>query len=69
MELTDLPHGQEIFYRVRFEGLVDAKYLSVPVTGHVRTAPAQRRNITFLWGGDTAGLGWGINPEWGGMRI
>src|SRR5262245_15776043 len=28
-----------------------------------------RANIRFLWGGDTAGQGWGINPDFGGMRI
>ncbi len=28
-----------------------------------------RRNIRFQWSGDTAGQGYGINPDWGGMRI
>src|SRR5262245_51575578 len=69
VELTDLPTGQEVFYRVTFQDLADPKTLSAPVVGHLRTAPAQRRDITFAWGGDTAGQGWGINPEWGGMRI
>ncbi len=68
-ELTDLPAGQEIFYRVMFQDLADLKTLSAPVLGHFRTAPAQRRDILFVWGGDTAGQGWGINPEWGGMRL
>jgi alkaline phosphatase D len=69
VELTDLPAGQEIFYRVMFQDLADLKTLSAPVLGHFRTAPAQRRDILFVWGGDTAGQGWGINPEWGGMRL
>jgi alkaline phosphatase D len=69
VDLTDLPPGQEIFYRVLFQDLVEGKSLSVPMIGHLRTAPAQRRDISFIWGGDTAGQGWGINPEWGGMRI
>ena len=69
VELTDLPAGQEIFYRVTFQDLADPKMLSAPVVGHLRTAPAQRRDVTFVWSGDTAGQGWGINPEWGGMRI
>src|SRR5262245_5735711 len=69
VELTDLPPGQEIFYRVLFQDLLDAKSLSLPMSGHLRTAPVQRRDITFIWGGDTAGQGWGINPEWGGMWI
>ena len=37
--------------------------------GQFRTAPRRRRDIRFVWGGDTAGQGWGINLEWGGMRI
>ncbi|MGE3541401.1 MAG: alkaline phosphatase [Candidatus Tectimicrobiota bacterium] len=69
VELTGLPAGQEIFYRVRFQDLADPQLLSAPVQGHFRTAPAQRRAITFVWGGDTAGQGWGINPAWGGMKI
>ena len=28
-----------------------------------------RSDLRFLWGGDTAGQGWGINPGFGGMRI
>jgi alkaline phosphatase D len=69
VELTDLPPGQEIFYRVLFQDLGDVKSVSLPAIGHLRTAPAQRRDITFIWGGDTAGQGWGINPAWGGMKI
>jgi alkaline phosphatase D len=69
VDVTDLTPGQEIFYRVVFQDLANVKSLSVPVIGHLRTAPAQRQDITFMWGGDTAGQGWGINPEWGGMKI
>ena len=69
VELTDLPAGQDIFYRVLFQDLADHKSVSTPTLGHCGTAPAQRRDITFVWSGDTAGPGWGINPEWGGMRI
>jgi alkaline phosphatase D len=50
VEVTDLPPGQEIFYRVMFQDLVDVKLLSVPVIGHLRTPPAQRQDITFVWG-------------------
>src|SRR5262249_38063431 len=58
VELTDLPAGQEIFYRVTFQALADPKMLSAPVLGHLRTAPIQRRDVTFAWSGDTAGQGW-----------
>ena len=27
------------------------------------------RDLRFVWGGDTAGQGWGINPDFGGMKI
>ena len=67
--LTDLPAGQDIFYRVTFQDLGDVKTLSAPATGRLRTAPADRRDVSFVWSGDTAGQGWGINTEWGGMRL
>ena len=69
VDLTGLPSGQEIFYRVTFEDLADGKLMSVPVSGRFRTAPAGRRTITFAWSGDEAGQGWGINPAWGGMKM
>src|SRR5215468_1914586 len=28
-----------------------------------------RTDLRFLWSGDTAGQGWGINPNFGGMKI
>ncbi|MEM9489066.1 MAG: alkaline phosphatase D family protein, partial [Myxococcota bacterium] len=70
--LSGLPADQVIFYRVRFQDLGNLKTLSEPVVGRLRTAPApvsERRSVRLLWSGDTAGQGWGINPEWGGMRI
>jgi alkaline phosphatase D len=67
--LSDLPAGQDIFYRVLFRSLSDGKTLSEPVTGRFRTPPANERRVRLLWSGDTAGQGYGINPEWGGMRI
>ncbi|MBX6323948.1 MAG: alkaline phosphatase D family protein [Rhodospirillaceae bacterium] len=67
--LTDLPADQHIFYRVSFQDLGDLKTVSGPLVGRLRTAPTAPRDITLLWSGDTAGQGWGINPDWGGMRI
>lgn len=69
MDLAGLPAGQDIFYRVQFQDLTDLRSLSEPVVGHFRTAPAERRTVTFVWSGDTAGQGWGINEDWGGMKI
>jgi alkaline phosphatase D len=68
-ELTGLPPGQRIFYEVRFQDLGDLKSESLPVRGSFTTPPRDRRNVRFVWGGDVAGQGWGINPEWGGMRM
>jgi len=66
--LADLPPDQTIFYRVIFADLADVNVLSEPVIGQFRTAPASRRAIRFVWSGDTAGQGWGINQDDGGMK-
>lgn len=68
VELTGLPADQAIFYRVYFK---DARtgVASEPWLGHLRSAPTARRNIRFVWSGDTVGQGFGINPDIGGMRI
>lgn len=67
--LTNLPPGQQLFYRVTFQDLADLNRYSAPVTGTFRTAPIDKQDIFFIWSGDTAGQGWGINPDWGGMKI
>jgi alkaline phosphatase D len=66
--IEDLPPGQDIVYRLRFQDLSSPKVASEPVTGRFRTAPSDRRSISFVWSGDTAGQGWGIDPSRGGMR-
>lgn len=68
MLLENLPAGQQMFYRVRFRDLTDINIASEPATGRFRTAPADRRDVSFVWGGDVAGQGWGINPDDGGMQ-
>src|SRR5512140_1597490 len=67
MLVQDLPAGQDIFYRVRFRDLSHTDVSSEPMIGRFRTAPADRRDVSFVWGGDVAGQGWGINPDDGGM--
>lgn len=66
--LHGLPAGQDVFYRVRFADRDDHELTGEPVIGHLRTAPTTRRDVSFVWSGDTAGQGWGINPDTGGMR-
>jgi alkaline phosphatase D len=69
VDLTGLPMGADIFVRVTFHDLDSEKATSEPVVGRFRTAPRRRRDVTFVWGGDTCGQGWGINPDFGGMRL
>jgi len=68
IDLTGLPAGQDVFYRVTWEDLAGGG-LSEPQQGHFRTAPTGKRDIRFVWSGDTAGQGWGINEAFGGMKI
>ena len=65
--LEGLPAGQDIFYRVRFDDIASG-LAGETRGGHFRTAPAKRRSVSFVWSGDTAGQGWGIDPARGGMR-
>ena len=68
VELTGLPADQAIFYRVHFED-AQSGVASEPWFGHLRSVPQARRDIRFVWSGDTVGQGFGINPDIGGMRI
>src|SRR4051812_30908465 len=69
--LAGLPRGQRIFYRVTFQDLTDLRRISRPETGSFVTAPttAGSGDVTIAWSADTVGQGWGINPEWGGLRL
>ncbi len=70
VDLTGLLPDRDVFVRVRFEDLHNHRALSEPADGHFRTAPVHAtRDLHFLWSGDTAGQGWGINPDIGGMPI
>jgi alkaline phosphatase D len=66
--IDGLPAGQEIFYRIRFQDLATPSIVGEPAVGRFRTAPSDRRSISFVWSGDTAGQGWGIDESRGGMR-
>jgi alkaline phosphatase D len=60
--------GRAVYYRVTAEDL-DGRSVSEPVTGSFRTPPGKRDGVRFVWSGDVAGQGWGINPDIGGMPI
>ncbi|GIF16099.1 alkaline phosphatase D family protein [Actinoplanes teichomyceticus] len=69
VRLRGLPAGERIHYRARVESLDRPGRFSLPVDGTLRTAPTRRADIRFVWTGDVAGQGWGIDPEHGGMRL
>jgi alkaline phosphatase D len=69
IDLTGLPADADIFVRTYFENLDSERARSEPVTARFHTPPSKRRDVRFLWSGDTAGQGWGINPAIGGMKI
>jgi len=66
--IEGLPAGQDIFYRIRFQDLASPTIVGEAMVGRFRTAPRDQRSISFLWSGDTAGQGWGIDETRGGMR-
>ncbi|WP_406732792.1 alkaline phosphatase D family protein [Streptomyces sp. NBC_01794] len=67
--LRGLPAGEQVHYRVTLADPEDPRRTGEPVYGTFRTAPAKRREgVRFLWSGDIAGQGWGINPDIGGYR-
>ncbi len=68
LDLTGLPSGQDVYLRTMFQNLDDESAESEPVTGQFRTRPRRGSGVRFVWGGDTAGQGWGIDPADGGMR-
>src|SRR5215472_19125290 len=64
--IEGLPAGQDVFYRIRFQDHSFPTALSEPHVGRFRTAPSERRSISFVWSGDTGA--WGIDEARGGMR-
>ncbi|MBB6173454.1 alkaline phosphatase D [Nocardiopsis mwathae] len=65
VRITGVEPGTEVHVRVRAE---TGRAESEPVTGSFRT-PGGDGPIRFLWSGDVAGQGWGINADIGGMPI
>lgn len=65
VEISNLPIGQTILYRVRFDREAE-RGTSAWAEGRLHTP----RDTTFrvAWTGDTCGQGYGRNPEWGGLR-
>ena len=82
-DLAGLKAGRDVFVRVAFQSLNNDRAIGEPVTGHFVVPPGDgfvdddderarmrpQTDLRFLWGGDTAGQGWGINAGFGGMKI
>ena len=69
VQITDLPRGQRLFYRVLFQDLADVRRWSEPSIGQLTTAPAPgARNVSLVFSADTVGQGWGLDPAHDGMR-
>ncbi|MFC3283746.1 alkaline phosphatase D family protein [Litchfieldella rifensis] len=69
LDLTGLGDMDEVHYRVRFVTLDDHRAESESVSGRLRLPSASRRDVRFVWSGDTVGQGWGIDESRGGMHI
>lgn len=67
LDVTGLEGIDTLHYRIRFAALGDHRAVSEPVAGQLRLPPTARRNVRFVWSGDTAGQGWGIDESRGGM--
>ncbi|GAB2832391.1 alkaline phosphatase D family protein [Actinocorallia aurea] len=66
VRIAGLPSGRDIHYRVTLD---DGRAESAPEIGSFRTAPERGGDVSFVWAGDLAGQGWGINEAFGGYRI
>ena len=64
LPLKGLRPGQRYDYRIAFE---DAHGRRGETLEGSFSTPGRNRPVSFVWTGDTAGQGYGINPELGGM--
>lgn len=70
VDLNQLPSGQHIFARIAYQDASTGRTLSEVTNTHFMTPThGESKAIRFVWSGDTAGQGFGINTQWGGMRI
>lgn len=69
MRLRGGLYHRDAHVRVSFQSLSSSRLISEPVVGSFRLPSRSDDAVRFCWGGDTAGQGWGINPDFGGMKI
>lgn len=69
LALVELPPGREIFYRIQYEDLATGAR-SKPEAGRFQMPSARvARPFRFAWSGDMCGQGFGINPQFGGVKL
>jgi alkaline phosphatase D len=66
--LDELPAGETVFYRVKFQDLSFPTIMSEARVGRFRVPDRAGRPVSFTWSGDVAGQGWGIDESRDGMR-
>jgi alkaline phosphatase D len=72
IDLSGLPAGQRIFYRVQFQDLGDLKTWSEPAAGTFVTPSrpdGPPRDVKVAFTGDVCGQGWGIDSARGGLKM
>jgi alkaline phosphatase D len=69
LRLPGLRSGSDVYYRIAAADLDDPGRVGEPVAGRLRTAPTRKDDIRFVWSGDIAGQGWGVNPDLGGFPM
>lgn len=69
LDLRKLPAGEELHVRVFYESLQNPGVFSEALVGCFQTAPRHGKRVRFVWSGDTVGQGWGIDLDFGGMKI
>ncbi|MBT0770712.1 alkaline phosphatase D family protein [Kineosporia sp. J2-2] len=69
VELSGLPAGESLDYRVVLADPDAHRAEGAHADGLLRTAPRRARDVRFLWSGDQSGQGWGRNPDLGGFPI
>ena len=67
-ELFGLKPDERIHYRIQFQDLAAPRSFSGFEAGSLHTASDQVQGINFVWSGDTAGQGFGIDVDRGGMK-
>ncbi|GAB3279245.1 alkaline phosphatase D family protein [Kineosporia babensis] len=69
VQLTGLPAGEALDYRVVLADPDAHRPVGERADGLLRTAARRPKDIRFLWSGDQSGQGWGRNPDLGGFPI